>query len=167
MKELWKDIHRYEGRYKISNTGRVFSSNRYYGSRILKTRLSQFGYPYVVLCVNQNRKTIVVHRLVALAFLDKPKDKNNVNHIDGDKTNNKVENLEWCNASENQLHAVRTGLRKKLSGSDATNVKLSVEEVIYIRKNFKLKTKKYLSEKFNITVSNIYKIYNRETWKNI
>lgn len=117
--ETWKDVVGYEGYYKVSNWGRVMSVERKVwngkgykteSSRILKQAYNQKGYPIVYLSKESKQKTVTVHRLVALAFIPNPLDKPQVNHIDGDKTNNLVDNLEWCTNEENQIHAVKHGL---------------------------------------------------------
>ena len=113
--ETWRDVVGYEGYYKVSNIGRVKSVERkiWNGkgyktefSRILKQALNYKGYPIVYLSKESKQKTVSVHRLVALAFISNPQNKPQVNHIDGNKKNNNVSNLEWCSNQENQLHAV-------------------------------------------------------------
>lgn len=106
MVEIWKDIEGYEGLYQISSLGRVKSL---YNSKeiIRKTRINKFGYPYLNLSKNGKKKTFTVHRLVALAFLPNPDNLSQVNHIDEDKTNNRVENLEWCSAKYNANFGTR------------------------------------------------------------
>lgn len=119
MREEWKDIEGYEGIYQVSNYGRVKSLDRQVSNgkglklqpgRLLSQSYNQKGYPIVYLSKNAKQKTITVHRLVALAFVKNIDKKPQVNHIDGIKTNNKANNLEWCTNSENQLHAYRLGL---------------------------------------------------------
>lgn len=125
MKEIWKWIYGYENMYQVSNFGRVRSVDRYvycevspnklqhiYG-KVLKQGTNHKGYPIVYLSKDGKQKTITVHRLVALTFIENPLNLPQVNHIDGDKTNNQVDNLEWCNNSYNQIHAHKTGLFPK------------------------------------------------------
>lgn len=106
-KEIWKDIEGYEGLYQVSNLGRVKSFPRngtIKEERILKPN-KVGGYLQVALQNHKNRKYKKVHRLVAETFIPNLENKREVNHIDGDKTNNCVENLEWVTTSENQLHS--------------------------------------------------------------
>ncbi len=116
--EEWKDVPGYEGLYKISSLGRVFSVRRrnvngrgYTGGYCLKPRTYRNGYKFTGLSKNGEVKNVTIHRLVAESFVDNPEGKLEVNHIDGDKENNAASNLEWCTRSENNAHAVRTGLR--------------------------------------------------------
>ena len=107
--EIWKDIQGYEGRYQISNYGRVKCFYRNKNGDELKVKTSRTGYKVAKLTKNGKRKWMSVHRLVAMAFIP-PYSGEQVNHIDADKTNNHVENLEWCTAKENTLHAIKLGL---------------------------------------------------------
>ena len=107
MKEIWKPIENYE-QYSISNLGNVYSSKR---NRILKPTNTTKGYVQVHLSKNGNVVNAPIHRLVAKAFIANPFNKPQVNHIDGDKHNNRVENLEWRTNSENQKHAIKLGLK--------------------------------------------------------
>lgn len=100
MNEIWKDIDGYEGLYQVSNLGRVKSSKH---DIILKT-YSNRGYHQVQLSKNNIKSNKTIHRLVAQAFIPNPDNKPQVNHIDEDKTNNKVSNLEWVTAKENSNH---------------------------------------------------------------
>lgn len=115
MTEVWKDIKNYEGLYQISNLGRVKSFPRKgtqtKEERILKYKYDKKGYCCVSLH-NKKPKPFKVHRLVAMAFIENKEGKVQVNHIDGDKKNNRVDNLEWCTNGENQKHAYKIGLQK-------------------------------------------------------
>lgn len=106
MAEHWKDIQGYEGLYSVSDTG-IIKTHIY--NKILKPHI-QHGYETVVLYRNKKCKTFGVHRLVAMAFLDNPNSYEQVNHIDGNKCNNNVNNLEWCTAKQNTHHAINNGL---------------------------------------------------------
>lgn len=113
--ESWKPIAGYEGRYEISSHGRVKSlSSRFRRGQAGKDRILQpglcWGYHVVRLCMNSQGKMHRVHRLVAFAFLPKSKHRC-VNHKDGNKTNNRVDNLEWVSYWDNNAHAFHTGLR--------------------------------------------------------
>ena len=104
--EQWKDIPGYEGLYQVSTLGRIK------GNRGIKSlRIDKGGYLTVWLCKCSAQKNYKAHRLVAIAFIPNPENKATVNHIDGNKQNNCVENLEWATHSENINHANRTGLR--------------------------------------------------------
>lgn len=108
MEEIWKDIKGYEDLYQISNMGNVRSLNY---SRTGKTEIlrpgSDRGYLCVGLCKNGKAKTYRVHRLVAQAFIPNPDELPCINHIDEDKTNNRVENLEWCDHAYNNNYGTR------------------------------------------------------------
>lgn len=106
--ELWKDIPNYPG-YKISNFGRVKNKN----NLILKPILSREGYYFVRPTNGDKRKNIYIHRLVAKEFIDNPNNLEVVNHKDGNKKNNNVNNLEWCTYSYNTIHSYKTNIRKK------------------------------------------------------
>lgn len=113
--EIWKSIEEYDNKYLISNKGRVkslYDKNGKKREHILKPRKKAI-YLYVNLYKNSKCKTKKIHRLVAKTFIPNPKNLPCVNHIDGDKHNNKVENLEWCTYSENTNKAIETGLFNK------------------------------------------------------
>lgn len=112
MIENWRDIEGYEGYYQVSNSGRIKSSRKVYKEQLLKHFDNGQGYSVVMFRVNKEYKHFRVHRLVASAFIPNPENKPYINHIDGNKSNNKVDNLEWCTRSENELHAYRTGLKQ-------------------------------------------------------
>jgi hypothetical protein len=104
--EIWKDIEGYEGLYQVSNLGHVKSLRN---NIILKSHKYPNGYLYAAFKVKGKCKMIMIHRLVAKSFLLRP-EKTEVNHKDGNKENNAIENLEWVTRSENINHALQTGL---------------------------------------------------------
>ena len=119
MEEVWKDIKGYEGLYQVSNYGRIKSldriikdSHRSYNKndKILKLSFNFQKYLMVNLSKYGVKKSYRVNRLVAEAFIPNPLNKSQVNHIDGNKINNNVENLEWVTPSENMQHAYKNGL---------------------------------------------------------
>ena len=119
-KEIWCDIKDYEGLYRISNLGRVKSIIRYKQNHsksqlvdeiILKPSINNKGYYYVTLNKDGKQKHKIIHRLIAETFIPNPNNFPCVNHIDGNKMNNDISNLEWCSYSHNNKEAYRLGLK--------------------------------------------------------
>lgn len=119
--EVWRDVVGYEGMYLVSNKGNVISIPRFVEGhyteyliegKTLKKKIDKKGYERVYLSVHNEDKWIPVHRIVAKAFIPNKMNKPQVNHKDGNKLNNNVENLEWCTNGENQKHAYAMGLNK-------------------------------------------------------
>jgi len=104
MKEIWKRIKGFDN-YQISNKGNVIGI----GNFILKSHISNAGYKLIVLTKENKRKCFLVHRLVALRFIENIYSKDYINHIDLNKLNNVSSNLEWCTAKENMRHAINNG----------------------------------------------------------
>ena len=110
--EQWKPIQEFNGEYEVSNLGRVRSMKRYYGvvGRIMPQTIQRKGYYAVTFHMNNKAYCRKVHRLVIEAFTQNPDSLPCINHIDGNKLNNHIDNLEWCTYQQNMQHAVRTGL---------------------------------------------------------
>lgn len=109
----WSAVVGYESLYEINANGDVRSLHKRNFHQLLSQRVDRGGYVTVRLSKNSKNSTLYVHRLVATAFIENPDNKCFVNHIDGDRLNNKKENLEWVSHSENVLHAYEMGLIKK------------------------------------------------------
>ena len=137
--EVWKDVAGYEGLYQVSNKGNVYSverinsQRRKWGGYTLKLSIDKIGYPRVNLYKDGRNKNVTVHRLVANAFLPNPNNYPEINHQDEDKTNNNVENLEWCTRKYNINHGTRT---KRMANTNNNPVKCVHEETgeeIYLK----------------------------------
>ena len=136
--EIWKDVKGFEAYYEVSNMSNV---RRKKGSSHLrqvnlKGSPDKDGYINVNLKIKQKTNSKRVHRLVAEAFIDNPENKPQINHINGIKSDNRLENLEWCTLSENRRHAYKTGLQNGLSRRGCKNnfAKLEDRDIIEIRK---------------------------------
>lgn len=135
-KEIWKDIEGYEGLYQISSFGRV-KSLKFNKEHIMTTQINKTsGYYYIGLRKPKAKKNFKsVHRLVAEAFIPNPDRKPEVNHIDGNKDNCRIENLEWLTRSENEHHAYNTGLKYRGFGNPkAKTVHMYNLNGVFIRK---------------------------------
>lgn len=141
---VWKPVKGFEGYYEVSNTGlikslaRVLPQSRRNGATFIKTEKIMRsinhcrGYHAVQLTINKKVSRFLVHRLVAEHFIDRPYGKNQVNHINGVKTDNRVENLEWVTPQENSTHALNLGLmgkgwfKRKISPENAKEIRALV-----------------------------------------
>jgi len=137
METIWKDVKGFEGYYEVSNTGIIFSKCRFITDKNdnqkqidhkrLAQHINQNGYFCISLYKNSIGKNFRVHRLVAEMFIPNPNNKPCINHIDGNKLNNSIENLEWVTHKENTIHAFKTGLQKGSStGKFGSDNKLSI-----------------------------------------
>ena len=153
MQEIWKDIYfiengieyDYRRLYQVSSKGRVksLSYNHTGKERILKAAKTKDGYLHVQLCTDKKKKWFRVNRLVAFMFIpnDDPEHKTDVNHIDENKENNLVENLEWCNRKQNCNHGTRNekiakSLSKKVIGCSLTDTKVIILQSTQQAKKF-------------------------------
>jgi len=163
--EKFKQIKGYED-YSVSNQGRVKSIR--FPNRCLKPGKNRYGYLLVDLCKNGVHKNHKIHRLVALAYIPNPENKRTVNHIDGIKTNNFVENLEWNTHSENNQHAYDAGLKDD-RGSKHGMAKLTEDQVLEIRRLYKTGNYIYkdLGAMFGVHYTLIGYIVNRKIWKHM
>ena len=160
-KEIWKPIKGYEGGYEISNLGRIKSLKG--GHKILKQFKQNSGYDLIDISKKGEGFTITVHRLVAKHFIQNPDNKPCVNHINGDKCDNSVDNLEWCTHKENYDHAVSSNL-VKISGD--RRAKLSFEIAEDISDEYKKNpNKSALARKHNVTISSITGIVTNYSYK--
>jgi predicted XRE-type DNA-binding protein len=161
MKEEWRDINKYKGIYQVSNLGRVKSlpRNRVKKERFLSYRPNNRGYNRINLTKNNKSKDFLIHRLVAEAFIPNINNFDTVDHIDNDKNNNCVDNLQWMNGICNW--------RKNNVGEDNPNSKMTKEKVEKIRNLYKSNnyTQKKLGEIFNISKSQVSVIINNKNWK--
>jgi len=155
--EIWKDVAGYENLYMVSNLGNVKSLKRIVkrsvkGELLINEKLlkqaNKDGYRQVNLSNNGIKKNCKVHRLVAIAFIENIENKPIINHIDGVRHNNKVENLEWCTQSENLKHAYKIG-NKTPNDAKRYNKNRSFK-IVDTKTNEKYKTITQAAKKYNI-----------------
>ena len=161
--EEWKSVVGYEGLYEVSDWGNVKSLNyrkRGYEKILIPQSSTKYGHLHTYLSGKTEKpKKYYIHRLVAQAFIPNPDNLQDVNHVDGNKQNNCVDNLEWCTRSYNIKHAYDIGLRK------ASNQKLTAEQVEYIRRNPCNLTRYELAQMFDVTYWCICDIYQGKSHK--
>lgn len=167
--EIWRVIEGFDD-YQISSKGRV-KSHKNETERILKQRITHDGYVWYNLCRQGKQYTKRANRLVAEAFIPNPDNKLTVNHIDGNKLNNCVENLEWATREEQMKHAYGLGLKTPVRGCLQANHKLSEDEVRNIRRQYKARDKhdgmNGLAREYRVSPSVIDKIVRRITYQNV
>ena len=147
--EVWKDVLDYEGYYKVSNEGNVYSVERKdtlgrnWGGIVLKQTYDKNGYIRVTLCKNGTLKTKQAHRLVAEAFIPNPNNYPQVNHLDEVKDNNSVENLEWCTSKHNSNHGTRNERRVKVQSKKVRAVNIKTGKVLTFNSTREARKKGY------------------------
>lgn len=176
MVEVWKTIPGNREIYLISNTGnvktadRIGARGRFIKGRVLSTHKNSSGYNRVAMNLDGKFKEYFIHRIVAQLFVDNPNNKSFVNHIDGNKTNNRSDNLEWCTRSENEQHAWKIGLKTNHTpkGEKHSQHKLTQAQVDYIRSVHTPYDKKFgskpLAAKFNVSAQTITNIVHNWNW---
>jgi hypothetical protein len=177
MNEVWKSIPEYPS-YEASNWGRIRSIDRTstlvnqggeckrrINGRVLKPSAHpRTTYFPIALCEKGKTTTRLVHRLVASAWLEKSIGKSDVNHIDGDKQNNRIENLEWVDKSDNRRHAFRIGLQTAC-GENNSQSKLTKEDVLLIRNSTKGTVA--VAKEFRVSPATICDIRKGRSWTHI
>lgn len=177
--ETWKDIPGFEGHYQASTLGQVRSIDRTVlrngkpmklKGKVLKPSPTEKGYLYVNLSIESKPKPHKVHRLVALTFLPNPDDKPAINHVNNDRIDNSVQNLEWCTNQENTNHAKA---QNRLAGGSSPGEqhpmsKLTADTIRRIRKDFSAgHSGKYICEKYGVSPSHASRIKHGQSWGHI
>lgn len=176
--EFWKDIPEYEGLYQASNLGRIKrlakENSKGFKEKIHNPVLQKTGYLLCALSKNKISKKYLAHRIIAKTFIENKFNKEQINHKNGIKNDNRIENLEWFTRSENTKHAWQNGLIKltdkmliSLDKGRRHNAKLTDEEVLDIRNTkYYFGMYKELSIKYKVTEVAINKVYKYKTYKN-
>ena len=171
---VWKDIKDYEGLYQINELGEIkrlpyiqshpyrIGYNMNFKGGILKQSFDRDGYKLITIWKNNKSKTYRVHRLVTQAFIPNPNNKPEVNHINGIKDDNRVENLEWSTSKENINHSIQV-LNKVRNGNLNSNSKLTEKDIICIRKDNRIH--KTIAIEYGVARTTITGIKNNRTWK--
>ena len=169
-RELWKWVSGYEGLYMVSNKGNVFGTPKvtHYG-HLMKKTISKSGYECVCLCKENKPRTFRVHRLVADAFCEKRPGACEVNHKDGNRSNNDASNLEWVTRSENELHAYKV-LGKKpnrpWAGKPRKFARTLSNEQVHVIRDSTLPSRN-LAKKYGVSKTTIQNIRNRKIYKEV
>jgi len=169
--DKYKDVPGYEDIFSISVDGEVFSKRT---KRVLKTCIGKTGYRIISTKIGGRKgvnKCLKIHRLVAMTYIDNPESKPIVNHKDGDKLNNNVNNLEWNTGSQNIKHAYDNGLAKARKGVNSPLSKLSQEHVNFIKDNTvkfcKVNGVRSMAKKFGVHHKMIVEIINGSRYTQI
>lgn len=184
--EIWKDIAQFNGKYQVSNLGNVRSVTRTVTQRspkggvsvrtlkgkTLKPKVTKNGYLELRLWAENSKGISVrVHRLVAEAFIPNPENKPQVNHKNGNKVDNSVDNLEWVTCQENVQHATKNGMIAYLRGEQHQNTTLTESDVRFIREHYMYRDAKWntttLAKKFGISIQTVLNIANGKVWNHL
>lgn len=172
LTEEWRDIPGYEGVYQASTLGRIkrMVGYRCRTERILKcsARSRNLIYPSLELCRGNGKVRLFVHQLITLTFIGECPEGQEVNHINGNREDNRLSNLEYCTHRQNIQHAHETGLTHPQHGSQRYNAKLNDEDIVFIRKAWRSGIRQDdLAVKFGVSSSLISKICNGKRWGHI
>lgn len=178
MKEFWKPLIGYEGLYEVSSLGELRRSapgKRTWIGKIIKKGIAKGYYKVDLYGHDKKHHTHNLHRLLALTFLGPPPTPlHTVNHKDGIKLNNRIDNLEWATKSEQMIHAYQNGLsipkyKKKGDGNQYRNIlygsNLGIDNISYIRNNRGLIPQKVLAQKYNTSITTICSIQRCKSWE--
>ncbi len=182
--EVWKDIPNFEGYYQASTMGRIRSLDREIEKRDGRGGIDRYvrlgkifnlkykknrRYTSVRLSKDGKTNSYAVHRIIAITFINNSENKPQANHINGIKSDNRVENLSWMTNSENVNHAIETGLNNSVRGESHGSCKFKNEDITNMRNMYKTGnyTYKQIGLLFNATVARVSEIIRRKTWKHI
>jgi hypothetical protein len=180
--EIWKDIPEWEGLYQASTFGRIRVLDRIHGSKnnsfyiqkgflLSLKHLDIYGYPVVNLndLKTKRKLTLKIHRLVALTFLPNPNNYPQINHINGIKTDNRIENLEWCTPQHNIRHSFDMKLNNPPRGEEHFNSKLTDAIILEIRRSYKEDGlfQREIAKKYGVSQSLIALVVKRKTWEHV
>jgi len=157
---MW-NIPGFENVYSISFEEKVYNKNK---KKYKTVRISEYGYKYVELWLNGKKSKMFIHRIFALLFIPNPCNLATVNHKNGNKLDNSIDNLEWASLIDNTKHAHSTGLIKQ-KGINSSSCKLTEDQVLLIRTV--KETDKYYAARFNVSESTITHARQRRNWKHI
>ena len=148
--------------YCATEDGRIWSIK---SQSFISQRINRSGYYCVNLSIRGKCKTFIVHRLIAKAFLPNPLNKDTINHKDGNKLNNCVENLEWCTQKENMQHAWRSGLLHPAKGMHTLNGRFLPSDIYEIRSLYSTGlSQRAIADIYNVTKGTIQQILNGSTY---
>lgn len=162
--EIFKDINKFENKYQISNTGKVRNKKT---GLYLKPKYNKKGYQYINLSISKYKSVKwYIHRLVGFHFIPNPKNKPQINHKDGNPSNNNVENLEWCTNEENQRHAVLNNLH--FQGEKHKSSKFTNESILLLPKLINIGfNPTYINKLTGVAIQNLDKIFKGKTWRQL